>query len=82
MLVEIGEDGMTAEADILERTDAAFVEALAEAPNIREYETGAHSKRVACHTLLLARRFTADTDPLRQIHTAGVKCMQIGEIRT
>ena len=59
---------MNAEADILERADAAFAEALAEALDIREHETGSHSKRVACHTLVLARRFTADADQLRQIY--------------
>jgi hypothetical protein len=33
-----------------------FVEALAEAMDLRERETGLHSKRVATHTLLLAGR--------------------------
>lgn len=59
---------MNSEADVLERADAAFAEALAEALDIREHETGDHSKRVACHTLVLARRFTADADQLRQIY--------------
>lgn len=59
---------MKAEADILERADAAFAEALAEALDIREHETGDHSRRVACHTLVLARRFSADPDQLRQIY--------------
>ncbi len=59
---------MNAEADILERADATFAEALAEALDIREHETGAHSRRVACHTLVLARRFTADPGQLRQIY--------------
>ena len=59
---------MNAETDVLERADAAFAEALAEALDIREHETGTHSKRVACHTLVLARRFTADNDQLRQIY--------------
>lgn len=48
---------MNAETDILERADAAFAEALAEPLVIREHETGKHSKRDACHTLVLARRF-------------------------
>lgn len=59
---------MNVEADILERADASFAEALAEALDIREHETGSHSKRVACHTLVLARRFTADPHQLRQIY--------------
>lgn len=59
---------MNSEADILERADAAFAEALAEALDLREHETGDHSKRVACHTLLLARRFISDPHRLRQIY--------------
>jgi len=70
---------MNAETDILERADAAFAEALAEALDIREHETGDHSKRVACHTLVLARRFTADTDQLRQIYW-GALLHDIGKI--
>lgn len=38
---------MNAEADVLERADAAFAEALAEALDVSEHETGDHSKRVA-----------------------------------
>lgn len=59
---------MSIEADVIGRADAEFAEALAEALDIRERETGAHSKRVACHTLVLARRFTSDGDQLRQIY--------------
>jgi HD-GYP domain-containing protein (c-di-GMP phosphodiesterase class II) len=59
---------MSEEADILDRADAAFAEALAEALDVREHETGLHSYRVACHTLILARRFIADPDQLRQIY--------------
>ena len=70
---------MNAETDILERADAAFAEALAEALDIREHETGDHSKRVACHTLVLARRFTADADQLRQIYW-GALLHDIGKI--
>ncbi|MBI5438140.1 MAG: hypothetical protein HY936_04205, partial [Nitrosomonadales bacterium] len=44
---------MNAEADVLERADAAFAEALAGALDIREHETGMHSKLV----LLLAIYF-------------------------
>jgi len=70
---------VNAETDILERADAAFAEALAEALDIREHETGDHSKRVACHTLVLARRFTANTDQLRQIYW-GALLHDIGKI--
>lgn len=67
------------EANILERADAAFAEALAEALDIREHETGMHSKRVACHTLVLAYRFTADPNQLRQIYW-GALLHDIGKI--
>jgi len=70
---------MTAESDALEQADTAFAEALAEALDIREHETGDHSKRVACHTLVLARRFTADADQLRQIYW-GALLHDVGKI--
>jgi HD-GYP domain-containing protein (c-di-GMP phosphodiesterase class II) len=70
---------MNVAADVLERADVAFAEALVEALDIREHETGDHSKRVACHTLVLARRFTADTDQLRQIYW-GALLHDIGKI--
>ncbi|MBI3222184.1 MAG: HD-GYP domain-containing protein [Nitrosomonadales bacterium] len=63
----------------MERAGASFVEALAEALDIRERETGLHSKRVACHTLVLARRFTRDTEQLRQIYW-GALLHDIGKI--
>lgn len=70
---------MGAEADILERADAAFAEALAEALDIREHETGDHSKRVACHTQVLARRFINDLHQLRQIYW-GALLHDVGKI--
>lgn len=70
---------MDIDANILEQADAAFAEALAEALDIREHETGAHSKRVACHTLVLARYFTEDADRLRQIYW-GSLLHDIGKI--
>ncbi|MBI5626390.1 MAG: HD domain-containing protein [Nitrosomonadales bacterium] len=70
---------MNIEADILERADAEFAEALVEALDIREHETGEHSKRVACHTLVLARRFTSDAGQLRQIYW-GSLLHDIGKI--
>lgn len=70
---------MNRETDVLERADAAFAEALVEALDIREHETGEHSKRVACHTLVLARRLIADTDQLRQIYW-GALLHDVGKI--
>ena len=70
---------MNIETDVLEQADAAFAEALAAALDIREHETGDHSKRVACHTLVLARRFTSDADKLRQIYW-GSLLHDIGKI--
>ena len=63
---------MNAETDFLEQADANFAEALAEALDMREHETGDHSKRVACHTLVLARRFIADSGQLRQIYWSSL----------
>lgn len=49
--------------------DVALAEALAGALDLREHETGLHSKRVACHTLELARRrILNDPERLRQIY--------------
>lgn len=70
---------MIIEKDILERVDAAFAEALTEALDIREHETGDHSKRVACHTLVLARHFTSDPYQLRQIYW-GALLHDVGKI--
>jgi HD-GYP domain-containing protein (c-di-GMP phosphodiesterase class II) len=63
----------------MERADAAFAEALAEALDVREHETGDHSKRVACHTLVLARRFITDPHQLRQIYW-GALLHDVGKI--
>ena len=64
-----------------EREDAylALAEALAAALDMRERETGLHSKRVACHTLVLARRYTDDPERLRQIYW-GALLHDIGKI--
>ena len=45
-----------------------FVESLAEAMDLRELETGLHSKRVAAHTLLLASHHYTKVDDLREIY--------------
>jgi len=57
----------------------AFVEALTEMLDFREQETGLHSKRVACHTQVLARRFIDDPQRLRQI-TWGALLHDIGKV--
>jgi HD-GYP domain-containing protein (c-di-GMP phosphodiesterase class II) len=56
-----------------------FVEALAEALDLRERETGLHSKRVATHTLLLAARHFDNVDDLREIYW-GSLLHDIGKI--
>lgn len=57
----------------------ALAEALVAALDMREHETGEHSKRVACHTLVLARRFTDDRERLRQIYW-GALLHDLGKI--
>lgn len=57
----------------------ALAEALAAALDAREHETGLHSKRVACHTLVLARRFTKDEALLQQVYW-GALLHDIGKI--
>lgn len=57
----------------------ALAEALAAALDAREHETGLHSKRVACHTLVLARRFTDDPQLLHQVYW-GALLHDIGKI--
>lgn len=47
--------------------------------DMREYETGQHSKRVACHTQVLAKRFIDDPDELKQIYW-GSLLHDIGKI--
>lgn len=59
--------------------EAGFAEALADALDLREHETGLHSRRVACHTLVLARRFTASAEELRQIYW-GALLHDLGKI--
>lgn len=58
---------------------AQFIEALAATIDLREVETGQHSKRVACHTQVLAKRFTNDLTELRQIYW-GALLHDIGKI--
>lgn len=56
-----------------------LAETLVSALDLREHETGLHSKRVACHTLVLARRFIADPNMLQQIYW-GALLHDIGKI--
>jgi HD-GYP domain-containing protein (c-di-GMP phosphodiesterase class II) len=58
---------------------AGFAEALADALDLREHETAMHSRRVACHTLVLARRFTDDDETLHQIYW-GALLHDLGKI--
>lgn len=61
--------------------DAPFVlaEVLVAALDAREHEIGLHSKRVACHTLVLAKHFTNDPQHLRQVYY-GALLHDIGKI--
>ncbi len=65
----------TAASDIYSK----FAETLAATLDLREYETGQHSKRVACHTQVLAKRFINDQDELKQIYW-GSLLHDIGKI--
>jgi HD-GYP domain-containing protein (c-di-GMP phosphodiesterase class II) len=56
-----------------------FVESLAEALDLREKETGLHSKRVATHTLLLASHHYKKEADLREIYW-GSLLHDIGKI--
>ncbi len=60
-------------------TQVALVEVLAAALDAREQETGMHSKRVACHTQVLARHFSQDEDWLQQVYW-GSLLHDIGKI--
>lgn len=46
----------------------ALAEALSSTLDAREHETGLHSRRVACHTLVLARLLTTSAETLRQVY--------------
>ena len=56
-----------------------FAEALVAALDLREHETGLHSKRVACHTLVLARCFTTEPVRLRDVYW-GALLHDLGKI--
>lgn len=73
------EKELRASEDEREASYRALAEALAAALDARELETGLHSKRVACHTLVLAKRFFGDSAQLRQIYW-GALLHDIGKI--
>jgi HD-GYP domain-containing protein (c-di-GMP phosphodiesterase class II) len=56
-----------------------LVESLAAALDLREHETGLHSKRVASHTVALAREFYSDMKDLREVYW-GSLLHDIGKI--
>jgi HD-GYP domain-containing protein (c-di-GMP phosphodiesterase class II) len=56
-----------------------FVESLAEALDLRERETGLHSKRVATHTMLLATHHYKEVNVLREVYW-GSLLHDIGKI--
>jgi len=58
---------------------ARFVEALTETLDIREKETGLHSRRAACHTQVLAKHLIEDSEHLRQVYW-GALLHDIGKI--
>jgi HD-GYP domain-containing protein (c-di-GMP phosphodiesterase class II) len=58
---------------------ATLAQALVEALDLREHETGLHSRRVACHTLVLARRVESDPGWLHQVYW-GSLLHDIGKI--
>lgn len=69
-------------SDVCARQEDMFnllAETLVSALDLREHETGLHSKRVACHTVVLARHFTADSEVLQQIYW-GALLHDIGKI--
>jgi len=51
-----------------EELQELLVESLTAALDMREHETGMHSKRVACHTLVLARHCYSDPVLLKQVY--------------
>lgn len=71
---------LAAECSTCGDLNASFAEALAEALDLREHETGLHSRRVACHTVVLAKRFFPhDERRLAQIYW-GALLHDIGKI--
>jgi HD-GYP domain-containing protein (c-di-GMP phosphodiesterase class II) len=69
----------SAVADAGDGAQLALVGALAAALDAREHETGLHSKRVACHTMVLAKHFTTDAQQFHQVY-CGALLHDIGKI--
>ncbi|ROR34390.1 HD-GYP domain-containing protein [Inmirania thermothiophila] len=63
----------------VEEALALFAERLADTLDLREHGTGLHSRRVACHTLVLARHVLDDPDALRQVYF-GALLHDVGKI--
>jgi HD-GYP domain-containing protein (c-di-GMP phosphodiesterase class II) len=63
----------------IDEPQCVLAEALVAALDAREHETGLHSKRVACHTGVLARHFSADPRQLQQVYL-GALLHDIGKI--
>ncbi|HZP93057.1 MAG TPA: HD-GYP domain-containing protein [Burkholderiales bacterium] len=72
-------DARKRKAGLRDNPYESFVESLAAALDLRERETGLHSKRVAAHTLLLAMEFYRDPDELHEIYW-GSLLHDIGKI--
>jgi HD-GYP domain-containing protein (c-di-GMP phosphodiesterase class II) len=71
---------LAAECSACAGLSAGFAEALARALDLREHETGLHSRRVACHTVVLAKRFIPnDERRLAQIYW-GALLHDVGKI--
>lgn len=76
----LGSHAATTDAASSVQVETALAEALVSALDLREHETALHSKRVACHTLVLARRSSHSTAAfLRQVYW-GALLHDIGKI--
>ena len=71
--------GLHAPPPGIDEPQFALADALVAALDAREHETGLHSKRVACHTLVLARHFSNDPPQLQQVYW-GALLHDIGKI--
>lgn len=65
--------------DSLKTAHLSLAESLSTALDMREKNTGMHSKRVACHTLLLAQRFSFNDEWLHQVYW-GALLHDVGKI--
>ena len=72
-------DGCKGDPDAFAHAYEGFAEALVAALDAREHETGLHSKRVACHTLVVARHFIREPARLRQVYW-GALLHDLGKI--